>query len=79
MQAYCSTLHSSTLDTPNILMLDRETMVPEHLTYHVLAPESSVHEYVDELITDMRMAHKILRDQQWRLRSEDWVWIICHH
>jgi len=43
MRAYRSTPHSSTLGTPNFLMLGRETRVPEHITYHVPAPESNVH------------------------------------
>jgi len=34
MRSYRSTPHSSTQETPNFLMLGRETQVPEHLTYH---------------------------------------------
>jgi len=49
------------LETPNFLMLGRETRVPEHLTYHVPAPESNVHDYIDELIKCMRTAHEVLR------------------
>jgi len=52
-------------------MLGRETRVPKHLTYHAPAPESSVHEYLDEFITRMRLAHEILHEQQWELRSEN--------
>jgi len=70
-------------------MLGRETRVPEHLIYHVPAPRSSVHEYMDELITRIRTAHEVLREQQWQLRSGDsddfplykvgdWVWMISH-
>jgi len=33
MRAYRSTLHSSTLETPNFFMLGRETRVPKHMTY----------------------------------------------
>jgi len=51
MRAYRSTPHFSTLETPNFLMLGRETRVPEHVTYHVPAPESNFHDYVDELVT----------------------------
>jgi len=64
MQAYRSNPHSSALETPNFLMIDRETRVPEHLTYYAPAPESSDHEYLDELITRMRSAHEILHEQQ---------------
>lgn len=46
-------------------MLGKETRVPEHLTYHVLTPESSVHEYMGELSTCMKLAHEILHEQQW--------------
>jgi len=49
MRAYRSTPHSATQETPNFLMLGRETQVPEHLAYHVPAPESPVHEYVGGL------------------------------
>jgi len=71
MRVYCSTPHSSTLETLNFLMLGREARVPEHVTYHVLAPESSVHDYVDELVKRMRTAHEVLREQQWQVRSGD--------
>lgn len=71
-------------------MLGRETGDPEHLTYHAPALESSIHQYMDELITRMRTAHDILREYQWQLRSEDFddppplykeencVWMISH-
>jgi len=87
MRAYRSTPHSSTLETPNFLMLGRETRVPEHVTYRVLAPESSVHDYVDELVKSMRTAHEVLREQRWQVRSGDdpslykvgdWVWMTSH-
>jgi len=44
MRAYRSTPHFSTQATPNLRMLGRKTRVLEHLMYHVLAPESAVHE-----------------------------------
>jgi len=65
MRAYHSTPDSSTMETPNFLMLGRETRVTELVTYHVPAPESSVHDYVDELMKRMRTAHEVLREQQW--------------
>jgi len=71
MRAYCSTPHSSTLETPNFLMLGRETRVPEHVTYHVPAPESNVYNYKDEPVKRMRTAHEVLREQQWQVRSGD--------
>jgi len=58
---YRSTPHSSTLETPNFLMLGREMRVPEQVTYHVLTPESNVHDYANE----------VLREQQWQVRSGD--------
>jgi len=66
MRAYRSTPHSSTLETPKFLMLGREMGVPEHVNYHVPASESSVHDYVDELVKRMRTAHEVLREQQWQ-------------
>jgi len=71
MRAYRSTPHSSTLETPNFLILERKTRVPEHVTYHVPAPESSVHDYVDMLVKRMRTAEKVLREQEWQVRSSD--------
>jgi len=53
------------------MMLGRETRVPEHLTYHVPAPESPVHEYVGGLIEIMGKAHDALHAQQWQTRTED--------
>jgi len=90
MRAYRSTPHSSTLETPTFLKLGRETRVLEHVTYHVPAPESSVHDHVDELVKRMRTAHKVLREQQWQVSSGDpddpllykvgdWVWMTSHH
>jgi len=71
MRAYRSTPHSSTQETPNFLMLGRETRVPEHLTYHVPAPESPVHEYGGKLVETMGKAHDALRAQQWQIWKED--------
>jgi len=90
MRAYRSTHHSSTLKTLDFLMLGRETRVSEHVTYHVLAPECSVYDYMDVLVKRMRTAHEVLREQQWQVRSGDpddppplykvgdWVWMTCH-
>lgn len=89
MCVYRSTLPSSTSDTPNFLILGRETRVSDHLIYDVPAPESSVYEYVGELIECMRAAHKMLSEKQWQVRSEDsreaplyqvwdWVWMASH-
>lgn len=40
-------------------MLGRETQFPDHLTYHVLESESSIHEYVEKLVERMRAAHDV--------------------
>jgi len=74
MRAYRSTPHSSTQETPNFLMLGRETRVPDHLTYHVPASESPVHEYVGKLVETMRKAHDALRAQQWQIQIENSEW-----
>jgi len=71
MHAYRITPHSSTLETPDFLMLGKETRVPEHVTYHVPAPESNVHNKLDELTKRMRTADEVLREQQWQHRSGD--------
>jgi len=87
MRAYRSTPHTSTGETPNLLMLGRETQVPDHLTYHVPEQDSSVHEYASELVEQMKVAHEIMREKQWQVRNEDfeelplyqvgdWVWMV---
>jgi len=90
MRAYHSTPYSSTQETPNLLMIDQETRVPEHLTYHAPASESPVHEYVGRLIGRMEETHDALREKQRKVRIEDsgelplyqvgdWVWMVSHH
>jgi len=71
MRAYCSTPHTSTGKTPNLLMLGRETLVPDHLTYHVPEQDYSVHEYASELVEQMKVAHEILQEKQWQVHKED--------
>jgi len=65
-----STPHTSTGETPNILMLGRETRVPDHLTYHVPDKDSPVHEYAGKLIEQMKVTHEMLTEKQWPVRSE---------
>jgi len=87
MRACRSTSHTSTGETPNLLMLGRETRVPDHLTYHVPEQDYSVHAYASELVEWMKVAHEILQEKQWQVRKEDseepplyqvgdWVWMI---
>jgi len=87
MRAYRSTPHTSTGETPNLLMLGRETRLPDHLTYHIPKQEYSVHEYAEELVERMKTAHEMLREKQWQVWREDseepplyqvgdWVWMV---
>jgi len=80
--------HSSTQETPNLLMLGRETRVPDHLTYHVPLPKEPVHEYVRELLDRMQTASGKCK-KQWQVRGEDsdepplyqtgdWVWMLSY-
>jgi len=71
MHPYRNTPHTSTGETPNLLMLGRETQVPDHLTYHIPEQDCSVHEYASELVEQMKAAHKMLREKQWQVRCED--------
>jgi len=64
MRAYRSTPHTSTGETPNLLMLGRETRVADHLTYHVSEQDCSVREYASELVERMKTAHEMLREKQ---------------
>jgi len=89
-RAYRSTPHSATQETFNFFpVLSWETRVPEHLTYHVPALESPVHEYVGGLIEIMGKPHDALRAQQWQTHKEDskepplyqvgdWVWMVSY-
>jgi len=71
MRAYRSTPHTSTGETPNLLMLDQKTRVPDHFTYHIPEQDYSIHEYASELVEQMKVAHKILHEKQWQVRKED--------
>jgi len=82
-----STLHTSIGETPNLLMLGRETLMLDHLTYHVPQQDCHVHEYASKLVEQMKVAHEILREKQWQVRKEDskepllyqvgdWVWMV---
>jgi len=91
MRGYRGTPHTSTgeMRPPNLLMLGRETRVPDHLTYHVPGQDSLVHKYASELVERMKAAHEILQEKQWQVWCEDsdepplyqtgdWVWMINH-
>lgn len=60
MRTYQSTPYSSRQETRNPLMLGHETGVPEHLTYHIQAPEFPVHGYKGKLIETMKKTHGVL-------------------
>jgi len=70
MCAYRSTSHTSTGETPNLLMLGQENQVLDHLTYHVPEQDSSVHKYASELVEQMKTTHEMLREKQWQVRRE---------
>jgi len=87
MQAYRSTPHTSTGETPNLLMLGRETRAPDHLTYHIPEQDYSIYEYASGLVEKMQVTHKILQEKQWQVQQEDsngpplyqvgdWVWMV---
>jgi len=89
MRAYRSTPHASTQETSNLLVLGRETRVPEHLTYLVPAPKFPVHEYIRKVMEMMRKALEALREK-WAVRKEDsedlplyregdWVWMVSYY
>jgi len=64
MRAYRSTPHTSTGETPNLLMLGRETRVPDHFNYHIPEQDYSIHEYASGLAEKMQVTHEILREKQ---------------
>jgi len=92
MRAYRSTPHTSTGETPNLLMLmlGREARVPDHLNYHIPEQSYSIHEYASRLVEQMQVTHGILREKQWQVQQEDssepplyqvgdWVWMVNYH
>jgi len=65
MRAYRDTPPTSTGETTNLLMLGRETRVPDHLNYHI--PEL-LHSRVCQPIV---YCCCILLEKQWQVRQED--------
>jgi len=70
MWAYRSTPHSSAQETLNLLVLGKETRVPNRLSYHVPVSESQVHEYVGKPVQIIGQAHDALREKQWQIWME---------
>jgi len=87
MRAYRSTPHTSTGETPNLLMLGRETLVPDHFNYHIPEQDYAIHEYASGLVEKMQVTHEILWEKQWQVQQDDsnepplyqvgdWVWMV---
>ena len=60
----------STGETANFLMLGRETRLPDQLQSPTRTEETTVHEYVQEMVQHLNAAHIQLIERQERIRSE---------
>ena len=72
MRTIRASRHKQTGETANFTILRRETRLPEHLMYGLMASGNSSREsYAAELANRMEAAHDKLRAQQLRLRTGD--------
>ena len=72
MRAFRGTPHSTTGETPNLLMLGRELRLPDQLQYLPPPPEASTrHQYVLDVKSRLEEAHSLLQEQQVKIRQED--------
>ena len=72
MRAFRGTPHTTTGETPNLLMLGRELRLPDQLQYLPPPQELSArHQYVQDVRQRLEEAHSLLREQQVQIRQED--------
>ena len=71
MRTFRATPHTTTAETPNLLMLGRETRLPDHTLFCESTEDWTIAEYTKELLAKMDRAHALLRDQQLEIRTED--------
>ena len=64
--------HATTAETPNYMMLGREVRLQDQLMYGpILGEELSRDRYALDLQERLTTAHRLLRDKQFTIRSED--------
>ena len=72
MRAFRGTSHTSTGETPNLLMLGRELRLPDQLQYLPPPQEASTrHQFVQDVRQRLEEAHSLLQKQQMHIRQED--------
>ena len=72
MRAFRGTPHSTTGETPNLMMLGRELRLPDQLQYLSPPQESSNrHQFVQDIRARLEEAHTLLQEQQVRVKQED--------
>ena len=72
MRAFRGTPHSTTGETPNLMMLGRELRLPDQLQYLPPPQEnSSRNQFVLETRRRLEEAHSLLQEQQIKVRQDD--------
>ena len=72
MRAFRGTPHTSTGETPNLMMLGRELRLPDQLQYLPPPVEASTrNQFVQDVRERLEEAHSLLQDQEVKIRQED--------
>ena len=59
--AYNTSVNSVTFETPFFLIHGREPLLPFHLLRKLDSPSSSIHEYADSMLTQLKEAHTFIQ------------------
>jgi hypothetical protein len=74
MRAFRGTPHTTTGETPNLMMLGRELRLPDQLLYEPAPrPEQRCHEFTKETLERLEAVHQMLRDRQEQVRHADYL------
>ena len=72
MRAFRGTPHTTTGETPNMMMLGRELRLPDQLLYTAPPTELTTrHQYVLETKERLESVHSTLQEKQIKVRQED--------
>ena len=78
MRAFRGTPHTTTGETPNMMMLGREVRLPDQLLYAAPPTELTTrHQYVLEMKARLQSVHSELQEKQIKVRQEDGEEPLC--